>query len=77
MIEYSVKTIVAVLSSSINCKVIQCDEDSVLSIGGSISSRDIVELVEACGDILGKLKARGGSEEVHYNVLDYLVYLTL
>ncbi|KAL8102571.1 uncharacterized protein LOC141676691 [Apium graveolens] len=73
VIEYSIKTIVAVLSSSINCKVIQCDEESVLSIGGSISSRDIVELVEACGDILGKLKARGGSEELPGILCDSLL----
>ncbi|KAL1804960.1 hypothetical protein ACET3Z_028028 [Daucus carota] len=64
MIEYSVKTIVSVLSSSINCKAIRCGEEAVLSIGCLISCRDAGELMETCGDILGKLKARGVSEEL-------------
>ena len=75
MIEYSVKTVISVLSSSINCKAIRCGEETVLSIGCLISSHDVVELVETCGDILGKLKARGVSEEVNCTVLSYLAML--
>ncbi|KAK1377748.1 putative Acyl-CoA synthetase family member 4 [Heracleum sosnowskyi] len=77
VIEYSVKTIVAVLGSSINCKVIQCDDEAVLSIGGLISSRDVVELVETCGDILGKLKARGVSNELPGNLGESLLRAVL
>ncbi|XP_017228795.2 uncharacterized protein LOC108192292 [Daucus carota subsp. sativus] len=74
MIEYSVKTVVSVLSSSINCKAIRCGEEAVLLIGCLISSHDVVELVETCGDILGKLKARGVSEELPGIICESLLY---
>ncbi|KAL2501328.1 hypothetical protein Fot_35176 [Forsythia ovata] len=56
VIEYSVRTIATVLSSSIGCKLFRINEEEVLRVGGSISSRDCVDLIEACAAILGKLQ---------------------
>lgn len=58
------KTIVTVLSSLVKCKVFRFDKEEVLRIGGTISSEDIVEVIEACADVLGKLEGHGGSEGV-------------
>ena len=68
--EYSVNTIVSVLSSSVDCKVLRFgDETAVLRIGGSISAHDCVEVMESCGDVLGKLKEHGGSIKVIFECL--------
>ncbi|KAJ0030730.1 hypothetical protein Pint_13389 [Pistacia integerrima] len=59
VIEFSVKTIISVLSSSITCKVISFRNEEILQIGSSISRHDCEELMEACNDVLEKLKGRG------------------
>lgn len=53
-------TIVSVLSSSIECKVLRFDKSEVLRIGGSISAHDCVRVMESCADVMGKLNEHGG-----------------
>ncbi|KAM7512978.1 hypothetical protein LguiB_011853 [Lonicera macranthoides] len=62
--EYLVKTIVTVLSSTINCKVLRIGRYEVLQIGSLISSYDCADIIEVCADVLVKLEGHGGSEEV-------------
>lgn len=57
---HSVETIVAVLSSSIQCKVLRVGKDEVLRVGGSISSEDCGELINLCNEILNKLEGHRG-----------------
>ncbi|CAH1425213.1 unnamed protein product [Lactuca virosa] len=59
VIEYSVNTIVSVLSSSIECEVLKSDKSEVLRIGGYISAHDCVRVMESCVDVLGKLTEHG------------------
>ncbi|XP_050376284.1 uncharacterized protein LOC126793721 [Argentina anserina] len=59
VIEYSVKTIVTVLLSSIRCEAFRRPKDEILMIGSSISHRDCGDLIESCGEILAKLKGHG------------------
>lgn len=54
------KTIVTVLSSSVECEVVKCGSVEALQIGGSISGQDCVEMIEACADVLQKLEAFRG-----------------
>lgn len=58
-VNYSVSTIVSVLSASISCKVLRHQNEEVLQIGSSISRHDCVELIEACNNVLDKLERRG------------------
>ncbi|RVW43942.1 hypothetical protein CK203_072383 [Vitis vinifera] len=58
-VEYLVKTIVAVISSSISCKVSRFQREEVFLIGSSISRYDCTELIEACTDVIGRLKGHG------------------
>ncbi|KAI3443639.1 hypothetical protein Pfo_000304 [Paulownia fortunei] len=60
VIEYTVKTIVTVLSSSIQCKVLRTNKEQVLRVGGSISTSDCANVMEWCADILGKLDGNKG-----------------
>ncbi|CAH1425214.1 unnamed protein product [Lactuca virosa] len=73
VIEYSVNTIVSVLSSSIECEVLKSDKSEVLRIGGYISAHDCVRVMESCVDVLGKLTEHGGFIKecflVHYCML--------
>ena len=62
MLQYLVKTIVTVLSSSIACRVFWFQKDEVFQVGSSISHRDCAELVEACADVVGKLEGHGRVE---------------
>ncbi|CAA3015772.1 Hypothetical predicted protein [Olea europaea subsp. europaea] len=50
VIEYTGRTIATVLTSSIGCKLFRINEEEVLRVGGSISSRDCVKIVEACAE---------------------------
>lgn len=59
VVEYTVKTIAAVLTSSISCEVVSFRNEEALQIGSSISRRDCVEVVAACSDILPKLQRDG------------------
>ncbi|GMH04076.1 hypothetical protein Nepgr_005915 [Nepenthes gracilis] len=59
MVEYVVKTIVSVLSSSINCQVWNIQKKEVLLIGSSITRADYFKLLEACGEMLVKLDGSG------------------
>ncbi|GLT47819.1 hypothetical protein SLA2020_214810 [Shorea laevis] len=58
-LEYLVKAIVSVLSSSINCKVWRVQNEESLQIGGSISRRNCMELLEMCEDLYAKLEEHG------------------
>ena len=60
MFDCTVKTIVAVLSSSIECKVIKIGKNEVLRVGGSICRQDCAEIIEACVDVLEKLEGHRG-----------------
>ncbi|PHU11744.1 hypothetical protein BC332_18674 [Capsicum chinense] len=51
-IEYLLKTVVAVLSSSIKCKVVRTAEGGVLQIGGLILGQGCIRIVESCADVL-------------------------
>lgn len=57
---HSVETILAVLSSSIQCKVLRVGKNEVLRVGGSISSEDCGELINVCIEILNKLEGQRG-----------------
>ncbi|KAI3524728.1 hypothetical protein L1887_03391 [Cichorium endivia] len=59
VIDYSVNTLVSVLSSSINCKVSRLGKAEVLRIGSSISAHDCVRVMESCADVLEKLTEHG------------------
>ncbi|KAL0410508.1 UNVERIFIED_CONTAM: hypothetical protein Slati_3640500 [Sesamum latifolium] len=58
VIEFTVKTIVAVLSSSVECKVLRTNKERVLRVGGLVSRSDCANVMETCADILGKLEGR-------------------
>lgn len=58
------KTIVSVLSSLAKCKVHRFGKEEILRIGGVISGNEIVEVIEACADVLGKLEGNGGCVEL-------------
>ncbi|KAI8031156.1 Solute carrier family 35 member F2 [Camellia lanceoleosa] len=60
-IEYLVKTIVTVLSSSITCKALRFHKAEFLCVGSGISSGDCAELIGMCVDFLGKLEGHGSS----------------
>ncbi|OIS98164.1 PREDICTED: uncharacterized protein LOC109233431 [Nicotiana attenuata] len=55
-IEYLVKTIATVLSTSIECKVLRTAQHEVLQVGGLISAQDCTRIIESCADILHKLE---------------------
>ncbi|CAA0829214.1 Unknown protein [Striga hermonthica] len=59
-IEFTLRTIIAVLRSSIECKVLKVEEEQVLRIGGLVSKRDCVDVMEWCIDILRKLNGHKG-----------------
>lgn len=68
-----VKTIVTVLSSAINCKVLRIGRYEVLQIGSLISSYDCADIIEACADVLVKLEGHGGFEEVIGDCLFFII----
>ncbi|XP_055825057.1 uncharacterized protein LOC129893532 isoform X2 [Solanum dulcamara] len=55
-IEYLVKTIATVLSSSIVCKVLRTADGELLQIGGLISGQDCTRIVVSCADVLQELE---------------------
>lgn len=66
VIDYFVNTIVSVLSSSIDCKVLRFGRAMVLQVGGSISASDCVGMMESCADVLGKLNENGMMFSISY-----------
>ncbi|CAH2063407.1 unnamed protein product [Thlaspi arvense] len=58
-IEYLVRTIVSVLSSSVNCKVLRYQNEERLHFGSSNLPRCSEELIEISNDIIDKLGANG------------------
>ncbi|GER25173.1 tetratricopeptide repeat protein [Striga asiatica] len=60
-IEFTLRTIIAVLRSSIECKVLKVKEEQVLRVGGLVSKRDCVDVMEWCSDILRKLNGHKGN----------------
>ncbi|CAN1185604.1 hypothetical protein LINPERHAP2_LOCUS37648 [Linum perenne] len=74
VLEYSVKTIISVLSSSISCNVFPLGSKEVLGVGSSISGRDCFSLIEAIGDTLLSLEEHGvPSYSLLYAVLRVIV----
>ncbi|CAI0628312.1 unnamed protein product [Linum tenue] len=60
VLEYTVKTIASVLSSSVGCKVFRLGKEDVLRVGSSISRRDCFDLIDVVGgDTLSDLEERG------------------
>lgn len=60
-IEYLVKTIVSVLSSSTSCKVVRYRKEETLQFGSSsFLPQCSEELIELSKDIIDKLGANGG-----------------
>ncbi|GMY36298.1 hypothetical protein FCV25MIE_31540 [Fagus crenata] len=59
VLQYSINTIVTVLSSSIACRVFRFQKDEVFRIGSSFSRRDCAELIEACANVVEKLEGHG------------------
>ncbi|KAI3790069.1 hypothetical protein L2E82_02882 [Cichorium intybus] len=77
VIDYSVNTLVSVLSSSINCKVSRLGKAEVLRIGSSISALDCVRVMESCADVLEKLTQHGTlSRSLLYAVVRVAVMTT-
>ncbi|XP_065848956.1 uncharacterized protein [Euphorbia lathyris] len=58
-IEYMMKTIFSVLSSSIICQSLRFGKEEFLLIGSSISKRNCLEFIEGVNDIIAKLDERG------------------
>ncbi|XP_021276678.1 uncharacterized protein LOC110411017 isoform X2 [Herrania umbratica] len=58
-IEYLVKTIVSVLSSSVNCKVFRLQNQEFLLIGSGSLGQNSVELVAMCNNVYAKLEGKG------------------
>ncbi|XP_007012843.2 PREDICTED: uncharacterized protein LOC18588400 isoform X1 [Theobroma cacao] len=59
VIEYLVKTIVSVLSSSVNCKVFLLQNQEFLLIGSASLGQNSVELVEMCNNVYAQLEGKG------------------
>ncbi|GAB4837803.1 hypothetical protein Ancab_027327 [Ancistrocladus abbreviatus] len=57
--EYLVRTIISLLSSSVDCKVLMIRKQEVLRIGSSFSRADCFKLIEAWGHMLGRLQGPG------------------
>ncbi|KAL3627044.1 hypothetical protein CASFOL_028407 [Castilleja foliolosa] len=70
-IEITVRTIVAVLSSSIECKLLRINKDQVFRVGGLVSKSDCVNVLEGCAEILQKLDGHKGDlySLLLYNVI--------
>ncbi|XP_042047423.1 uncharacterized protein LOC121793477 [Salvia splendens] len=60
VIEFTLKSLVAVLSSSIECKVVRIDKQLDLRVGGLISKSDCANVLEECAHILEKLDGQKG-----------------
>ncbi|RWR78073.1 putative Acyl-CoA synthetase family member 4 [Cinnamomum micranthum f. kanehirae] len=59
-IECLAETILALLSSSISCKVSRFpNQHESLQVGSSISAADCPKLIEACADVIGSLEGSG------------------
>lgn len=54
------KSLVAVLSSSIECKVVRVNRELDLRLGGLIMRSDCGNIMEECAHILGKLDGLKG-----------------
>ncbi|CAH9083916.1 unnamed protein product [Cuscuta europaea] len=60
MIEFMVRTIVTVLSSSVECEVVKWGNEESIQVCRSIFGLDCVGTVETCSDIFQKLEASRG-----------------
>ncbi|KAL1547764.1 hypothetical protein AAHA92_16081 [Salvia divinorum] len=60
VIEFTLKSLVAVLSSSIECKVVRIDKQLDLRVGGLILKSDCANALEECAHILEKLDGKKG-----------------
>ncbi|XP_039032684.1 uncharacterized protein LOC120167860 isoform X2 [Hibiscus syriacus] len=64
MAEYSVRTIISVLSSLATCKVFRLQNEEFLLIGGSSLGLHCVELVEIINNVQAKLEGKGLSSRL-------------
>lgn len=60
IIEQSLRTIITVISASVECTVFRIDENQVLRAGGSISKTNCEIVMERCAYILQKMEGRKG-----------------
>ncbi|XP_042054495.1 uncharacterized protein LOC121799234 [Salvia splendens] len=60
VIEFTLKSLIAVLSSSIECKVARIDKQMNLRVGGLILKSDCANVLEDCAHILEKLDGQKG-----------------
>ncbi|KAH6818308.1 hypothetical protein C2S51_001911 [Perilla frutescens var. frutescens] len=67
VIEYTLKSIVTVLSSSIECKLVRINDERVLRVGGLILRSDCATVVEECAHILETLD--GAKGDLCYSLL--------
>lgn len=56
VVDYSVKTIASVLSSSVGCQALGFGNEQILRIGSSIPGHDCEQLIQSCVEILEKLR---------------------
>ncbi|XP_076936362.1 uncharacterized protein LOC143603464 [Bidens hawaiensis] len=59
LVECSVNTIVSVLCSLVDCKVLRFGKAEVLRVGSSVSGGECLVVMEACGDVLRKVNDHG------------------
>ncbi|XP_076935528.1 uncharacterized protein LOC143602226 [Bidens hawaiensis] len=59
VVECSVNTIVSVLYSLVDCKVLRFGKAEVLRVGSSVSGSECLVVMEACGDVLRKVIDHG------------------
>ncbi|KAK8654709.1 hypothetical protein V6N13_107312 [Hibiscus sabdariffa] len=64
MVEYLVRTIISVLSSSVTCKVFRLQNEEFLLLGSSSLGLHCVELVEMFNNVQAKLEGKGLSSHL-------------
>lgn len=54
------RTIVTILTSSVECKAFRVNNEQVMKVGGSIMRTDAATIMDWCDDLLGKLEGHKG-----------------
>ncbi|KAL9677467.1 hypothetical protein QQ045_005699 [Rhodiola kirilowii] len=62
--EFTVNTIIQLLSSSVACRAIATKKEEVLVVGSLLSNFDCLQVVEACNGVIGALEKRGMVSEM-------------
>nr|GEW59402.1 hypothetical protein [Tanacetum cinerariifolium] len=76
VLDCSVKSIMSVLSSLTECNVKRHGKSEVLRVGVELSADECVSVMEACGDILGKLNEGTRKCELVYAVVRVAVMMS-